>query len=148
MNIKNDPEEMKSTNRFMIVDDDPTSNILCQYVIRRFFPATEIKLFTRPEAALETIKEEQGKTDFATVLLLDINMPSMSGWDFLDLFKEFSEEIHKRFTIYILSSSVDERDKAKAKTNPFVLGFLRKPLTFDSIRRIVSENNMIEQRSI
>ena len=41
----------------------------------------------------------------------------------------------------------DERDKAKAKTNPFVLGFLRKPLTFDSIRRIVSENNMVEQKT-
>ncbi len=129
---------MDTVNRFMVLDDDPINNLICKYTIRSFDGEADIKLFTEPEAALEAIKEEYGITDknIATVLFLDINMPAMTGWEFLDIFKSFSTHIHKQFTIYILSSSVEDRDNEKAEINPFVAGFLSKPLSSDSLGQI------------
>jgi two-component system, chemotaxis family, chemotaxis protein CheY len=96
-----------------------------------------IKLYTEPETALKEIKEEVlADENTTTVLFLDINMPSMTGWEFLESFKDFRTEIRQRFTIYILSSSVDDRDKEMADSNPFVSGFLSKPLPIDVINNI------------
>ena len=126
---------MKKPTHFIVVDDNRTNNLICEYAIRKFSAEAEIDLFTEPEVALDKIKNEcpQSSEDDLTVLFLDINMPSMTGWDFLEVFKDLNEEIRKKFIIYILTSSVDERDKEKARTNPLVTGFYSKPLTLPNI---------------
>lgn len=127
---------MKKIERFFVVDDDLTNNLLCEYILRRTFESIPITLFSKPEKALETIIEEYSTATkpVNTVLLLDINMPSMSGWEFLEVFKNLSPVIHGQFTVFILSSSVDERDKEKAAASPFVSGFLCKPLSISALR--------------
>ena len=81
---------MESPKRFIVVDDDPTSNLLCIYAIRRVYPDMDIQLFENPEVALDAIKLEYSNADhnISTVLLLDINMPVLSGWDFLEQFRD------------------------------------------------------------
>lgn len=125
---------MKKPTHFMVVDDNRTNNLICEYAIRKFSAEAEVELFTEPEVALDKIKNEyrHDKNDL-TVLFLDINMPSMTGWDFLEALKDLSEEVQKSFLIYILTSSVDERDKEKARINPLVTGFYSKPLTLPNI---------------
>lgn len=124
----------------MVVDDDPTTTMLCKIIFNKFSKEPGTKLFTEPETALASIKEEYSHTNaiISTILFLDINMPAMTGWEFLEMFKEFSEDIRKQFTIYLLSSSVDERDKEKAKENPLVRGFISKPLTVDRLKELFS----------
>jgi two-component system chemotaxis response regulator CheY len=126
---------MKKPTHFMVVDDNRTSNLICEYAIRKFSAEAEVELFTEPEVALDKIKNEYrpDNVDDITVLFLDLNMPSMTGWDFLDAFKDLSKEVQKKFIIYILTSSVDERDKEKARTQPLVSGFYSKPLTLPNI---------------
>ena len=127
---------MEIPKRFMVVDDDSTNNLLCGYAIKRLFSEAKITLFTNPETALGAIEEDYGKSTDAmpTILLLDINMPTMTGWDFLDIFRDFDEKVRNQFVIYILSSSVDERDMKKAEANIFVSGFLSKPLSLEGIQ--------------
>ena len=138
---------MKEENSFMIIDDDPTNNLLCLYAIRKVFANADIKLFEDPELALKTIETDYSKTAISTVVFLDINMSEMTAWEFLDVFKDFSDDIHKQFSIYILSSSVDHRDKEKAETNPFVLGFLSKPLSVKELVRIFKPGIADQQRA-
>jgi CheY-like chemotaxis protein len=68
-----------------------------------------------------------------TVLLLDINMPLMSGWEFLERFDNMKDEVKNLFRIYILSSSVDPRDKQRSYANKNVKAFLVKPLVKDNV---------------
>lgn len=129
---------MKLPERFIVVDDDRSNNIICEFSLRRFSPITEIKTFLDPEKALEFIKESYTETSFntPTVLFLDINMPVITGWDFLEIFQEFEQIVKEQFTIYLLTSSIDQRDLEKAETNPIVKGLLPKPLSAKIINNV------------
>jgi CheY-like chemotaxis protein len=72
----------------------------------------------------------------SALLLLDINMPIMSGWEFLEMFDNLDFEVKDRVKICILSSSIDERDKVRSYANKNVLEFLVKPLTDKDIQRL------------
>ena len=60
-------------------------------------------------------------------------MPTMTGWEFIEQYEKFRGEVKKQITIYILSSSVDQRDMDKAATNQHIKGFISKPLKREAI---------------
>ena len=132
---------MKPVHRFMVVDDDRLNNLVCKHIILRFDMEAQITLFTDPEKALGFIKDtfsdpvEEGNT----VMFLDINMPVISGWEFLKVFETFEEKIRKQISIYILSSSIDQSDIEEAGKNPFVQGYYPKPLSLETINLINSK---------
>lgn len=120
----------ENTPDFMIVDDDSFNNMLCTHHIKKLFPNASIASFTVPELALDSISKDYSTIDKKeTILLLDLNMPDLSGWDVLAEFEKFPEEVQKQFNIYILTSSIDETDKQKAHDNKLVFGFFVKPLS-------------------
>ncbi len=136
---------MKLPERFIVVDDDRSNNLICEYTLRRFSASTDIKTFLDPEVALEHISNYSTlQVNTPTVLFLDINMPVLDGWEFLEIFENFTDNIKQQFTIYILSSSIDLRDLERADKNPLVTGFLSKPLCKKSINSIfgVSQDNI------
>lgn len=121
---------------YMVVDDDTTNNMICELNIRRLEKEATVRLFSKPEEALDFISSTgDAVADYRIILFLDINMPTMTGWDFLDRFSFFSEEIRNRFTIYILTSAIQSFDQEKKKY-PFVAGFLSKPLTKAALEEI------------
>ena len=123
--------------KFIVVDDDPINNKLCRHIIKNTSADSEILDFTLPSQGLEHIK--QNGSENKKILLLDLNMPIISGWDFLDRFNDMEEKIKMRYKIYILSSSIDDRDRERAKENRYVSGYLTKPLTKDKVKTILSE---------
>lgn len=130
---------MKKMTNFIIVDDDNTSLLICTYTIHKFNPQAKVITFTEPEIALDKIAKGFGNynEDIQTILFLDINMPTMTGWDFLDVFNNFDFKIKKRFLIYILSSSIEDFEN-KAIKYPFVTGYLSKPLKLHYLQDICS----------
>ncbi|MCF8244468.1 MAG: response regulator [Saprospiraceae bacterium] len=124
---------MSSKTNFIIVDDDKLVIMFCSMMIRKASSQSKVNTFEVPESGLEFI----GKAEFIdkedetakTVLLLDINMPSMTGWEFLEYYDKLDEKIKDNLKIYILSSSVDARDMERAAANKYVKAFLVKPLT-------------------
>ena len=130
---------MKSPSQFILIDDDPMNNLICKLTIEMTFGQTDVKAFVNPENGLEYFQNEFATlTDTSALLLLDINMPSMSGWEFLEMFDNLSFEIKDRVRVCILSSSIDDRDKQRSYANKNVLDFLVKPLTDKDILRITA----------
>jgi len=127
---------MNPPSNFIIVDDDKLVCMFCSMVLKKFFNNATVKTFEDPQTGLEFIKLGQFLQDAEarTVLFLDINMPSMNGWEFLENFENLDEEIKNSIQIYILSSSVDERDKERAANNKYVKAFWVKPLTKEMLQ--------------
>ena len=124
---------MSTELKYILVDDDPFNNIICSIIIEDTLGEVEIKSFTKPEEGLIFIKDH---INSPTVLFLDINMPTLSGWEFLDQYEDFSEQVKTHVSIYILSSSLYERDKDRANMNKYVKGFVSKPLDFETVTSI------------
>jgi CheY-like chemotaxis protein len=90
---------------------------------------SDIVEFTNPEEAIAFILNEyQPAVAENTILLLDINMPQMTGWQFLEWFDKAPAEIKNSISIYMVSSSIDPGDIERANTNPYIKEFLIKPL--------------------
>lgn len=126
-----DPYQPNSQMHFIIVDDDRINNFISRLTILRHDKTADIQLFTDPELALagfaETIRDTGDHLE--TIILLDINMPVMNGWMFLDEFSNFPEDIHKKFIIYMLSSSIDRADMERSEKHLLITDFLCKPLS-------------------
>ena len=131
---------MKKNTRYMVVDDDTTNNMICEFVIKRVDKEADIKIFATPEDALALIKEQYSSTNEAppTVLFLDVNMTSMTGWEFLDIFVQFEEKVKEQFTIYILSSSIEDFTN-ELKIYSFIKGILSKPLKMNQLEGVGKE---------
>lgn len=123
--------------QYLIIDDDPTSNLICEMIIRKFNNNARVDLFPDPVKALDYIRDHYYKIEnkTPTILFLDVNMPEMSGFEFLDEFKDFDPEIRDQFIIYMLSSSIEDFN-SQAVRYPCVSGFLSKPLKVSHLQEI------------
>lgn len=132
--------EKNSSARFMIIDDDPINNHICSKYIDLAFPGAYTISFTNPEEALGHIHSVYALPETAeAILLLDINMPILTGWEVLDRFANFPDEIKKKFRIYILSSSIAWEDKNLADEHPLVSGFIEKPITTEQLQSLLPD---------
>ena len=122
---------MELPKRFIVVDDDNTNNLICKLTLRRIFPDAEIIIFRNPTDAIQYIENSYSNAQpfITTALFLDINMPIISGWEFLEIFNNYSFLIRQQFSIYILTASIDMDDQQKALSNLNVQGYLYKPLS-------------------
>jgi CheY-like chemotaxis protein len=127
---------------FIVIDDDPINNIVCRNVLQISRPGSRIQTFTDPEAGLEFIRSLGAVAgEFEAILFLDLNMPVLTGWDVLKRFEKLPDSVKEHVKIFILSSSVDIRDKQRASTSPLVLGFIEKPLTMQHVQSLHAQGH-------
>ena len=129
--------------RFIIVDNDPVNNLLCALTIKDVTDEAEIQTFNFPVKAFEYITTGYLNTENLTILLLDINMPIWSGWDFLDSFEMLDEKIKRQIKIYIISSSIDANDKHRARENKNVVDYIEKPLSEKTVSSMLEQKWML-----
>ena len=123
---------MIQPRHFIIVDDDTTSNLICEFGLRKMHPQAVIRSYTDPVEALAVIRKYGGSHKDSVVLFLDINMPKMSAWDFLEIFSKYDEQVRSLFRIFIISSAIDDFKEEKMQY-PLVSGFLTKPMTRNNL---------------
>lgn len=117
----------------LLIDDDPINNLINRRLISKIDVSDKIEEYLEAERAIERIHELQGKEKL--LILLDINMPVMNGWDFLNRYMdEFKDRSDK---IVMLSSSIDFQDRQKALNYEIVDNFLEKPLTPEKMKSIL-----------
>lgn len=140
-------DHMEKKINFIVIDDDPINNTICRITIQRTMPESDILTFLIPEEGFAYISTQYLTTDNPTVLFLDINMPTWSGWDFLDHFEKLDEKIKEQIQIYMLSSSVDANDIKRAADNKNVQDFIEKPLTIQILQELFDYTNTQQLRS-
>ncbi len=120
---------------FLVIDDDPVNNKICNRIIQNTIAGSAVKTFTDPAEGLEHIRANYENSDGTkAILFLDINMPSMTGWDVLAKFEGFTNEVKDRVKIFMLSSSIDPQDIERASGNPLVTGYVTKSLSKDKLQ--------------
>lgn len=126
-----------------IVDDDEVSIFLAEAMLAVEGFAQQYRTFLNPSEALQELmiglQHDAGGEQLPEIIFLDLNMPFMSGWDFLDAISPYAERFSRRTQIYILTSSVDADEMKRSKRYDFLTGFLHKPLEEDTIRKILAE---------
>lgn len=131
--------EEYNTTQVIIIDDDMLNNQICEMLIKSYYPTAKIQCFTNPQLGLEHIIANYSiPGSVKTVLFIDTNMSVLSGWDFLDRFKDFSDIIKQQFQIYMFSSSIAVKDKHRAQNEPLISGFIEKPLSATVLKNIFS----------
>lgn len=115
----------------LVIDDDESTNFLTQYVFKEVCVNCDLSFELSAESALKKMNEANVLPD---VIMLDINMPGMNGWDFLNEYQKQDFSSRKKIPIFMLSTSVFDSDKLKSKTYPEVIDYIEKPFDEEKIK--------------
>ncbi|MBF2708918.1 response regulator [Flavobacterium soyangense] len=119
----------------LCIDDDPITLMLCKMVITKASFSKEIATAKNGEEALKYFNTlNQTNSDYELkkhpqLIFLDLNMPVMGGWDFLESFSTTEYSDYNKIKVIILSSTIDPEDLEKSKKYPMVIDFLSKPIS-------------------
>lgn len=123
-------------SKAFIIDDDPIHQRIAQIMIAKHQLFDEFTSYLHAGEALKFLEENFNVTEaLPDVILLDLNMPVVDGWKFLDEFEKFKDTLIKKIRIFIVSSSVDEKDISRSKSYASVEGFISKPLSAEMIKK-------------
>lgn len=121
--------------KIMLVDDDPVFN----FITRKFIESANIEHtleeYLDGSDALEALYEMKTPDQLPDHILLDINMPKMNGWQFLEALRNLN--IEKDISVTIVTSSIDGEDRRKAYTYPEIDEFLIKPISKSDLKEIL-----------
>lgn len=127
-----------------IIDDDQICHFITQHLIKSENLAQEVTCFYEAGEALQLLAGAL-PNNMPDMIFLDLNMPHMNGWQFLDALRPYETQISTRSKIFILTSSVDLADQEKARNYPYVSGYFYKPLQTADIKAIGSLLNEARQ---
>lgn len=131
----------RKLNSIVLIDDDEATNFIHKIVIKKADVAEQIIAYQSAKEALSYLTSplETGNYPQPDLILLDINMPVMNGWEFLEEYNKLSKEQQAKIVIIMLTTSENPHDKEKAMGYSIVNGFNNKPLTMDMLRNMYSQ---------
>lgn len=125
----------------MLVDDDEPTNFLNKMILEDVGCAQTIEVAESGHSALsylENASEDANKVS-PDLIFLDINMPAMNGWEFLEQYSSLEKQRKANVVIVMLTTSLNPDDRAKASKMPDVSGFETKPLTTEKLQAILKK---------
>ena len=129
---------MENIDTLCIVDDDSIFQFITQKVIEKTKLVREIKVFPNGLEAIEFLKTARANPqELPDVILLDLAMPVLGGWDFLEEYIALKPHLGKQIMIYIVSSSIDPADIQRARSISEVTDFIIKPVTREKFVALV-----------
>lgn len=126
-------------NKILLVDDNEADNYLHKLIISEAEVAESVVDQPDGKAALEYL--EKGADQLPPDLIfLDINMPRMNGWEFLEAYAQLPDELQSAVVIVMLTTSVFSKDRERAERLPNFSGFLSKPLTEENLLKVIQQH--------
>jgi CheY-like chemotaxis protein len=126
--MKNDEKSFKF-DRVLLIDDNDIDNFINERMITTNYFSRKVVVKNSGEAALKfLIENAENKNILPEVIFLDLNMPVMDGFAFLQEYEKLPESVQENCKVIVLSSSISPEDINRASTNPFVIKYVNKPL--------------------
>lgn len=126
-------------NSILVIDDSKYDRFIASEILEDYVEVLNFVSIESAQKALEYLQSlEDNPQGLPEIILLDIKMPIMDGFDFLQKFDEFPETIKTSCKIFMLSSSIDPNDFQRAQKSKYVVDFIEKPLSEENILRINS----------
>lgn len=127
----------KQIKTLLLIDDDEITNLFNRIIFKESNIAKKITVYDNAIGAIEMIKLKiQKKDTLPELIFLDINMPIMNGWDFLDQISFLPHSVRDSIKIVMLSASANPDDIARSNRYHFVKGYACKPINADKIKTI------------
>jgi len=122
----------------LLIDDDEINNLICTKIINRNNFANTVVACSSARQGLQYLQDALADPakPLPTVIFLDINMPVMNGWDFLDHYKQMPELADRGIILIMLSSSSSANDLTRAQSYPQVSDYITKPLTATHLQHV------------
>ncbi len=133
-------------NSILLIDDDESSNFLNTIFINKLNVDIDVHSTLNGQEGLDFIMnkgdfEGDDKLSTPCMIMLDINMPLMDGWQFMEKYDELvPEEIKKNIFIVLVTISDSDEDKRKAKENPYINEFIQKPLSDIKFKKLINKH--------
>jgi response regulator RpfG family c-di-GMP phosphodiesterase len=124
---------------FIIIDDSVFDLFTQEKLLSKSGLASKVTSFGAPQEALDYLNM-QVETMPETIVLLDIQMPDLNGFQFLEQFALIPEPVRNRIRVFMISSTVDPWDIAEAAANPHIITLLSKPLDVSVLRTYLAED--------
>lgn len=136
----------------MLVDDDAIVRMVATKILKTIEFTGRVLALENGLLAIEEIRRRSygAKSDAIesrVLLLLDINMPELDAWGFLDEFSKLDQEIKNHFSIAIITSSIDTNDRIRAYSYPDVLDYISKPLSCKHLLDFMAKHKLFEESS-
>lgn len=125
--------------KVLLVDDDRVTNMMHTRVLNRSGLVEQIDVVTDGQAAIEYLNALGADMTPPELILLDINMPRMDGFEFLEQYAKLPEHMRAGQIIIMLTTSLLQSDRERAEANPLVLRFANKPVRAEDVPTMVRE---------
>lgn len=130
----------KKLSSLWIIDDDPMSSFYIKRLAELGELADIITIYNKAQGAVDyLLHHKKSNSHLPDVILLDIYMPELDGWGFLQEFKKIKDQLIKDIVIYIISSSNHPKDVKHAESIGEVKGYFQKPVTIETLKTIVPD---------
>lgn len=131
---------MKSLTRIMLIDDNKLDNFFHKRVINKYDATLEVIEMLSAIDALEYLKECK-TNNHPDIIFLDINMPGMNGWEFLEEYKRIPEDLRTSMVVVMLTTSENPNEKERASQDSSLTGFISKPLSTEALKNVLETFN-------
>ncbi len=131
---------LHNLNSILLIDDDNTTNYLHKKIISKSEINIPIKVANNGKEGIDeliALNEILKVKEELVLIFLDVNMPVMDGWTFLDYFNEIESKLNYTTQLFMVSSSINPDDKNRALKNNYVIDYLSKPLNVTIIKSIL-----------
>ena len=123
---------------FIIIDDSQLDCFIGEKIIQNTGTFSSVKSYTQAAEAYEIIKNsDPSPAEAITIVVLDIQMPVMNGFQFVENFELLPENIRANYAIFMFSSSINENDKNRIEYHPCIRKFYGKPISKEIVAKIV-----------
>lgn len=132
---------MKKLKRVMLIDDYEADNFLHEMLFEEMDCAEDIVTKLNGREALDYLTTPQdGELPTPDLICLDINMPVMNGWEFIEAYDALDEDMRGGVVLMMLTTSLNPDDRARAEDKGCIADFVSKPLTRDSLANLLSRH--------
>lgn len=128
---------MKSECVFLLIEDNLIDQLITTKLLKKTLGIVEVNVVNNGKEGIEWLRNHKNKLNELLIILLDIKMPEMDGFEFLEQFDEISEDVKQNIEIFMLSSTMDRTDIKRAKDNTYVKTLFSKPLPVKEFKNMI-----------